>query len=232
MLEALVDGLLGLATNKTEEVQFASGDALAFAFGNVSVGPDEVLRSGFESLAVSSRFFTGSDDTEMVDVAEPVEPVAVSPARETIQTTIVTKIMDEFVYHSRVEVTRMHEWPLLPRLPLQHHCPCSCQSKQSPLLLPFLTRSVSKTRHAFLPICLLLLKPAAVLCRSAGPLRGVHLAAFARVVHAAPPEAHGDAPRDPGTTAVMPISSPSAQHLLTESLPGALNPSQKGALAP
>eukprot|EP00873_Tetraselmis_striata_P043262 jgi/Tetstr1/463526/TSEL_008405.t1 len=110
LLEPAAEALLALATNKTEEVQFAVGDALAFAFGGVCVGADEVLRSGFESLAVSNRFFSaGGDggDTEMAEAAGPASGAAApaaSPAREAMQGVVLGKLMEEYVYHSRVEV--------------------------------------------------------------------------------------------------------------------------------
>lgn len=106
VIHALVEGLLALSTNKTEEVQFAVGDALAFAFGGVSISADEVLRSNFESLAVSNKFFAGTEDTDMLDAdghaLEAATPA--SSARDAAQEAIVNKIMQEYIYHSRSEV--------------------------------------------------------------------------------------------------------------------------------
>ncbi|KAG2487332.1 hypothetical protein HYH03_014048 [Edaphochlamys debaryana] len=49
----LLEGLFATASNKSEDVQFAVGEALAWAFGGVPLPPSALLRANFTSLADS-----------------------------------------------------------------------------------------------------------------------------------------------------------------------------------
>lgn len=87
-----------------EEVQFAIGEALSFAFGSVPITVDTLLKSPFKSLEFSIAQIDSPDsvqDTPMpdagIDAPDAVEEDAL------FQSKILHKIF-ELVVHSRVEV--------------------------------------------------------------------------------------------------------------------------------
>lgn len=87
-----------------EEVQFAIGEALSFAFGSVLVTADTLLKSPFKSLEhsiVQIDTLDSGQDTPMPDAGSrvPDAPEADVPS----QSKILMKIF-ELVVHSRIEV--------------------------------------------------------------------------------------------------------------------------------
>jgi len=122
-LQAASDGLLALSSNKNEEVQFAVGEALCFVFGGVPVTADTILHSGYRGLAAHLTAtgeaanasavppeVEGSGPTDMaIDGEAPADGVEGSaskdpPARTAAQDQIMTKLLNELIFHSRTEV--------------------------------------------------------------------------------------------------------------------------------
>jgi hypothetical protein len=60
--QALVKRLLALSSHKAEEVQFALGEAVAFGFGGVPIGPETILGADFSSLSDSFAIFKAEVD--------------------------------------------------------------------------------------------------------------------------------------------------------------------------
>ncbi|GMH36012.1 hypothetical protein BSKO_03880 [Bryopsis sp. KO-2023] len=101
--EKLVEGLLALRTSKSEEVQFAVGEAVSFAFGGVPVTTDTILRCNFTSLEHSIGTLDEPEAMQDVEMADST-PRGESSGRKAMQDRILGAIFDECITHSRVEV--------------------------------------------------------------------------------------------------------------------------------
>ncbi|KAK9850611.1 hypothetical protein WJX84_005115 [Apatococcus fuscideae] len=115
ILQPAVDGLLSISSNKTESVLFAVGEALCFIFGGVPVTADVILHTPFESLAQAAAASeeAGQDepeDGEAQPMATDVGPnseaaeAAVQPGRSAAQSTILSRLLEELIHHSKPEV--------------------------------------------------------------------------------------------------------------------------------
>lgn len=61
--EKLLEGLIKLASSKTEDVQFAVGEALVFAYGGLPLTFEAVLHSHFLTLADCPQLAEKADAT-------------------------------------------------------------------------------------------------------------------------------------------------------------------------
>lgn len=107
----LLEVLFKLSTSKAEEVQFAVGEAISFAFGEVPVSMDRILLSNFSGLAEEFSVLSTSAlqptaaaalPEQQQDGANTVRPV--NPAVEKNRCWMMDKLLQELVHNSRAEV--------------------------------------------------------------------------------------------------------------------------------
>ena len=101
-LEPALDAVVGLATNKAEEVQFAAGEALCYIFGGTPITGDSLLYTHYVGLA--NWMERNSKQPENDASSLPSAPITASHAQESIQDRILTKILDDLIFNSRPEV--------------------------------------------------------------------------------------------------------------------------------
>ena len=109
--DKLLETLFKLSTNKAEELQFAAGEAIAFAFGCIPLTADQILLSNFDGLADEFRLLspsspqsqaTSGGDSLMADAAKDESDVYGSRAR------VLSKLFDELIVNPKQEVWHSH----------------------------------------------------------------------------------------------------------------------------
>ncbi|KAG1660153.1 hypothetical protein FOA52_007810 [Chlamydomonas sp. UWO 241] len=108
----LLECLVKLAFSKSEEIQFAVGDALAYAFGGVPVSADELLLTNFGGLAehfslLSLQQGDAAPAQKEADVAPGLSDSVEAACPEAVAATrtwLTDKLLDVLVVHTRAEV--------------------------------------------------------------------------------------------------------------------------------
>ncbi|MEW5319235.1 MAG: hypothetical protein WDW38_010400 [Sanguina aurantia] len=132
VLTPILASLYKLCFNKAEDIQFAVGEALSYAFGAVPITAHCILRTNFLSLAdefailrggeqapvaaassvgavaaaAAAAAATPGDAMEVAGAAEEAPPAAAAVSEDlaAAQSQILDKILKELIHHSRSEV--------------------------------------------------------------------------------------------------------------------------------
>ncbi|CAM8919803.1 unnamed protein product [Rhodiola kirilowii] len=101
-LDVALDLTFSLSRSKVEDVLFAGGEALSFMWGGVPITPDEILRTNYTSLSMTSKFLTrdvSSLSRSEIDGETKME----DQIHVTVRNTITRKLFDELLYSTRKE---------------------------------------------------------------------------------------------------------------------------------
>lgn len=93
----VLDRLLAMGTNKSEEVQFAAGEALSFVFGGVPVTADTMLRTDYTSLSTCFNILKATDDDEPVAMAVDEDQPSTSSADDSRRGPGQQRVLDHIL---------------------------------------------------------------------------------------------------------------------------------------
>uniref|UniRef100_A0A7N0UGU9 Proteasome-associated protein ECM29 homolog n=1 Tax=Kalanchoe fedtschenkoi TaxID=63787 RepID=A0A7N0UGU9_KALFE len=102
-LDVALDLTFGLCRSKVEDVLFAAGEALSFMWGGVPVTPDEILRTNYTSLSMSSKFLTRDVSSSLSRCEVDQETKNDVQIHVAVRNSISRKLFDELLYSSRKE---------------------------------------------------------------------------------------------------------------------------------
>jgi proteasome component ECM29 len=104
----LLEAIFKLASNKAEEIQFAAGEAIAFAFGCIPLTADQILLSNFDGLANEFRLLSPSAPEAVKDAGGDVSMTDSSKGEEgdafVSRPMILAKLLNELIVNTKQEV--------------------------------------------------------------------------------------------------------------------------------
>ncbi|CAL9127672.1 unnamed protein product [Musa textilis] len=97
-----LDLIFSLCRSKVEDILFASGEALSFIWGGVSVTADMILKSNYSSLSKVSGYLTSEISSSITGSRTSQNGIDIE-SRTRAQEVITKKLFDVLLYSSRKE---------------------------------------------------------------------------------------------------------------------------------